>query len=357
MPPIAELTRIEPIHRERLARQGVFTTGLLLEVSETPTRRQTLADQVDASTNDVLRWRDEALLLNLAGFGSPEHDLFAFAGFEGLGAVLKVGPRHVPRGDRPRRRATPGRAAHRSRGRDVVGAGPNAAGRMTLVAAASSRERTWRLPAGLVVGTATILTLVGIAIGLFFNPVWVSFEQGRTRADLWTGYTPETVRTVTDSVLAEVYLGPGTFAQSVDGTPVFNERERAHMANVRGVVVVFFGLVLVAAAVLLVGGFRSRGAAWYWRAIARGSAVLAIGAVVVGIAFALAFEQAFTAVPRPLLRPRDVELRPRHRPPGAALPGRVLDGDERRDRDRRPRAHPRHLGVRATPRARGGLTC
>ena len=90
MPPITQLTRIEPIHRERLARQGVFTTGLLLEVSETLTRRQTLADQVDASTNDVLRWRDEALLLNLAGFGSVEHDLFAFAGFDGLGAVLKV---------------------------------------------------------------------------------------------------------------------------------------------------------------------------------------------------------------------------------------------------------------------------
>lgn len=90
MPPITELTRIEPIHRERLSRQGVFTTGLLLEVSETPTRRQTLADQVDASTNDVLRWRDEALLMNLAGFGSREHDLFAYAGFEGLGAVLKV---------------------------------------------------------------------------------------------------------------------------------------------------------------------------------------------------------------------------------------------------------------------------
>ena len=90
MPPIVELTRIEPIHLERLARQGILTTGLLLEVSETPTRRQTLADQVDASTNDVLRWRDEALLLNLAGFGSAEHDLFAVAGFDGLGSVLRV---------------------------------------------------------------------------------------------------------------------------------------------------------------------------------------------------------------------------------------------------------------------------
>ena len=57
MPPITELTRIEPVHLGRLERQGIFTTGLLLEVSETPTRRQTLADQVAATTNDVLEWR------------------------------------------------------------------------------------------------------------------------------------------------------------------------------------------------------------------------------------------------------------------------------------------------------------
>jgi integral membrane protein (TIGR01906 family) len=165
---------------------------------------------------------------------------------------------------------------------------------MTIAVAAPARERARWSPAGIAIGSATVVMLVGIAIGLFFNPVWVSFEQGRTRADLWTGYTPQAVRTVTDSVLGEVYLGPGTFAQTVDGVPAFNDRERAHMANVRGVVVAFFGLVLVAAAVLVVGGIRSRGASWYWRAIARGSAVLAAGAVIVGIAFGLAFEQAFT---------------------------------------------------------------
>lgn len=90
MPPITELTRIEPVHLERLENQGVFTTGLLLEVSETPTRRQYLADQVDASTNDVLTWRDEALMLNLAGFGPTEHVLLAQAGFEGLRGILAV---------------------------------------------------------------------------------------------------------------------------------------------------------------------------------------------------------------------------------------------------------------------------
>jgi hypothetical protein len=90
VPPIDELTRIEPVHLERLERQGVFTTGLLLEVSETPTRRQTLADQVDASTNDVLTWRDEALMLNLASFGPVEHRILMQSGFEGLRDILSV---------------------------------------------------------------------------------------------------------------------------------------------------------------------------------------------------------------------------------------------------------------------------
>ncbi len=90
MPPISELTRIEPVHLERLEKQGVFTTGILLEVSETPTRRQSLADHVDASTNDVLRWRDEALLLNLAGFGPEEHQLFVQAGIDGVRDVIDL---------------------------------------------------------------------------------------------------------------------------------------------------------------------------------------------------------------------------------------------------------------------------
>ena len=90
MPPITELTRIEPVHLERLEKQGIFTTGLLLEVSETPTRRQYLSDQVDATTNDVLTWRDEALMLNLASFGPTEHALLSQAGVEGLRDILAV---------------------------------------------------------------------------------------------------------------------------------------------------------------------------------------------------------------------------------------------------------------------------
>jgi hypothetical protein len=90
VPPIDELIRIEPIYLERLLRQGIFTTGLLLEVTETTTRRQNLADQLDATTNDVETWRDEAQMLNLAGFGPAEHRLLSQSGFEGLHDILAV---------------------------------------------------------------------------------------------------------------------------------------------------------------------------------------------------------------------------------------------------------------------------
>jgi hypothetical protein len=90
VPPIAQLQRVPLLLLQRLERQGVFTTGLLLEVSETRTRRQTLADQIGATTNDVNDWRDEALLLNLAGFGAQEQRLFTQAGIVGLADLLAL---------------------------------------------------------------------------------------------------------------------------------------------------------------------------------------------------------------------------------------------------------------------------
>jgi len=90
VPPIDELTRIEPVLLARLDRMGIFTTGLLLEVSETPTRRQTLADQLATDVLEVLDWRDEALMLNLASFGPAEHQLLIQAGVEGLRDILAL---------------------------------------------------------------------------------------------------------------------------------------------------------------------------------------------------------------------------------------------------------------------------
>jgi len=90
MPPIVNLQRVPDYHLEALERQGIFTTGLLLEVSETHTRRQYLADQIGATPNDVNDWRDEALLLNLANFGDTEQALFTQAGIVGLNDLLAL---------------------------------------------------------------------------------------------------------------------------------------------------------------------------------------------------------------------------------------------------------------------------
>lgn len=90
MPPIDQLQRPDAHEIEKLGKQGIFTTGLLLEVSETPTRRINLADQVGVTTNDVNAWRDEALILNLANFGRDEQVLFAQAGIVGLSDLLAL---------------------------------------------------------------------------------------------------------------------------------------------------------------------------------------------------------------------------------------------------------------------------
>ena len=90
MPPIEQLQRPPLVYLDKLLKQGIFTTGLLLEVSETPTRRQYLADQINATTNDVNEWRDEALLLNLATFGLEEQALFTEAGIIGLANLLSL---------------------------------------------------------------------------------------------------------------------------------------------------------------------------------------------------------------------------------------------------------------------------
>ncbi|MEA2621890.1 MAG: hypothetical protein QOH61_800 [Chloroflexota bacterium] len=90
MPPIEMLQRVPPLALARLERQGIFTTGLLLEVSETRTRRQTLADQINYDTTDVNDWRDEALLLNLASFGPREQALFTQARIIGLSDLLAL---------------------------------------------------------------------------------------------------------------------------------------------------------------------------------------------------------------------------------------------------------------------------
>ncbi|HYN47902.1 MAG TPA: DUF1461 domain-containing protein [Candidatus Nanopelagicales bacterium] len=156
------------------------------------------------------------------------------------------------------------------------------------------RSGPGRRLAGFAVALATALVLTGAAIALFFNPAWVSFAQGRANAAAYTGWTPEQVDGVTRDIVLEVWFGPGTFEQEVAGEPVFTERERSHMADVRGVVLSFYALVLLGAATLAVAGLAARGSPWFWRGVGFGAKGLAIGTIAVGSAFLLFFDTAFT---------------------------------------------------------------
>lgn len=147
-----------------------------------------------------------------------------------------------------------------------------------------------------VVAIATALALLLVAIPLFLNPAWVSFEQDRAQADAWTGYSPGEVHRVTGSLLHDLVLGPPAFDAADDsGRPVLEARERAHLVDVRAV----FGAalaVLAAAAVIVVISVAGRGAQpATWRAIRAGARGLVVAVVALGVVAVVAFDAAFEA--------------------------------------------------------------
>jgi integral membrane protein (TIGR01906 family) len=147
--------------------------------------------------------------------------------------------------------------------------------------------------AAIVAAVTTPIVIVAVAVLLFLNPIWVGFDQDRSNVSGLTRYTPAQVKSVTGSILSDLVFGPPNFDVTVDGTPVLDARERSHMTDVR-TVLDSLGIVALVAGVLLavVAGF-GRGRRWFWRAAALGARLLAVGVVVVGVAFALFFDRAF----------------------------------------------------------------
>jgi integral membrane protein (TIGR01906 family) len=145
----------------------------------------------------------------------------------------------------------------------------------------------------MVAAVATPCVIVGFAVLLFLNPIWVGFDQDRSDVSGLTGYTPAQVRQVTGSILSDLVFGPPNFDVTVDGKPVLDASERSHMADVRKVLMSLGFVALLAAVLLVIVGAASRGRRWFWRAAAAGARILTVGVVVVGVAFALFFDQAF----------------------------------------------------------------
>jgi integral membrane protein (TIGR01906 family) len=154
--------------------------------------------------------------------------------------------------------------------------------------------------ASVLIGLATALVIVVVALPLFLNPVWVSFEQGRANATAWTGFSEPELHATTDAILADLVLGPPAFDVTVGGAPVLNERERGHMRDVRGVFIGFFAvaLVLTAAALVFAARRRGMGRVRTWRAVRGGALALIAVLVVGGVVAVVAFEALFEAFHR-----------------------------------------------------------
>lgn len=148
----------------------------------------------------------------------------------------------------------------------------------------------------LVLGIATAIVIVALAILPFLNPLWVGFEQGRAQAGAWTGFTAGDLRTVTDAILADLIVGPPDFDVAIDGEAVLDVRERQHMVDVRGVFAAFY-VVAAGAALVLAAAFalsrRESQRRTLWRRLSGAGAVTAVMTVVVGVVGVLFFDQAF----------------------------------------------------------------
>ena len=135
--------------------------------------------------------------------------------------------------------------------------------------------------------------VIALAVLLFLNPVWIAFDQDRSGVAGLTGYEPAQVGQVTGSILSDLVFGPPTFGVTVNGSPVLDMRERSHMADVRTVLTSMALVAALAAAILVALGLASRSARWFWRAVQAGGKALVSGVVVVGLGFAIFFDQAF----------------------------------------------------------------
>jgi integral membrane protein (TIGR01906 family) len=149
--------------------------------------------------------------------------------------------------------------------------------------------------ADLWIALATGFVIVAVTLPLFLNPVWVAFEQGRSQATAWTGYTEPQLRQATDAILADLVFGPPDFDVAVNGVPVLNARERGHMQDVRGLFIGFFVAAFVAAAGALLIASRRQDEArrGTWRAVRGGAVGLAVLLVVGGVVAFVAFDVLF----------------------------------------------------------------
>ena len=170
---------------------------------------------------------------------------------------------------------------------------------MTLVGAPSAPLPAVATPRSLgavvVVPVGTIVVIIAVALLPLLLPFVMHPMLTAAEAHRWLGTTPDLAGRLSDQTVAELLVGPGTFAfAGPDGRPMYGPDEVAHLRDVRTLLWLLLGGAALAAAGLIVRLVAGIDRAGTWRGIARGGALAAGGAMVIGIIGAVAFDPLFT---------------------------------------------------------------
>jgi integral membrane protein (TIGR01906 family) len=154
------------------------------------------------------------------------------------------------------------------------------------------------LLAGLL-AVATVSVVLGAGFVAAANPWYLHGALDRAGSADWLGLPDEQVHAVSDATVAELFVGPGTFAQTITGpsgetVQFYGPSEAAHLRDAQLLARLLAAAVLASVAFLAFAAIRWRERAWAWRAVQRGAAAAGVGLAAVGVFFALAFEPALT---------------------------------------------------------------
>jgi integral membrane protein (TIGR01906 family) len=156
------------------------------------------------------------------------------------------------------------------------------------------RRAPWIVGLLLAVATALLIALAGPL--LLFNPWYVVGEQARTGVPSLLATSQAEVDRVTGEILADIWTG-GQFAVSLDAsTPLLTDAERSHMRDVSSFVRLLATITLTAAFVMIACLLVLRREPGRIGALLLSAAsAVGVAALIVGVIFAVAFDQAFLA--------------------------------------------------------------
>lgn len=151
-------------------------------------------------------------------------------------------------------------------------------------------------PIGLLFGACLVVVIGLLGPLALFNPWFTSVLQERHGVARELGADRADVERLTASLLVDIYAG-GTFEQPLGdaGEPFLDADERSHMRDVSGLVRLL-AVILVAALLgaLGTGAWLRRDPRRVGRIMLGAAAAVGTAALLAGIAFAVAFDAAFT---------------------------------------------------------------